>query len=239
MPTPVPWHTSNLAIYGKAVGYCAVLFGMGWLVAQVFPYGLLARRPKVWVRITWIAVSLPLALATMGLLVRLLDGGGLSPSPLSLALLYCLWIGLLLLSQLVLDRLTRKLSGLEVALQRRWERAVLAFVFALGLTTGLVVARCTALDGPGWFWAIGESRTVYARGYSDAAFKAVRMGDSEERVLQLLGPPVQKFDYPISPDFTWAYTVDRFSKSHSYRRRQVRFGRDGRVIETQSFYDLF
>ena len=115
--------------------------------------------------------------------------------------------------------------------RRLLNRVLPVVAFGVGLTSGLLIAHLTLLDGVGGLFAIGSSLTEYAPGYSDQAFRRVQLGDSERAVLELLGPPLVKFEYPTGATVTWGYTRSRIHRSYRYRRRQVVFGRDGKEVK--------
>lgn len=78
------------------------------------------------------------------------------------------------------------------------------------------------------FLAASED-TVYAAGYSDAAFKRVRVGMSETDVAELLGEPLEFYAVEGTPDLVgWRYS--RSARDASYHVRAVLF-RDRRVVE--------
>jgi hypothetical protein len=78
--------------------------------------------------------------------------------------------------------------------------------------------------------------TVYARGYDESKFRAIRTGMTAPQVERLAGPPLRgtTFLWPGEDDI-WLYTY--FSRSRTcHRRRWVRF-QDGKVIEViNDFY---
>lgn len=81
----------------------------------------------------------------------------------------------------------------------------------------------------GWFASRVAARedTVYASGYSDAAFRKVSEGMTERDVAGLLGEPLEM--YSVEPDLVgWRYA--RSADDNSYRVRAILF-RDGRVVE--------
>lgn len=57
------------------------------------------------------------------------------------------------------------------------------------------VLQYYTLDGVcGWFFTPGfADDTEYACGYSDHAFRKVRLGMSADEVLALVGPPLDKY----------------------------------------------
>jgi hypothetical protein len=86
-----------------------------------------------------------------------------------------------------------------------------AIVFALML---LLITAAAGFFGfmPGFKFA----RTKYAPGFSEAAFYRVRLGDSEAKLLALLGPPMRRstlstgevrLDYSMEG---WTYSYHRY-----------------------------
>jgi outer membrane protein assembly factor BamE (lipoprotein component of BamABCDE complex) len=71
-------------------------------------------------------------------------------------------------------------------------------------------------------------RTVYARGYSESAWSAVRQGDTEATVRVLLGEPLERWSHP--DDEWWSYSRQR-TGTDDYRERKLRFSVHGRVLE--------
>ncbi len=103
------------------------------------------------------------------------------------------------------QRVGRNINWLAVATV-----VIIAAMFAL------IPAHFYLLDGlDGWLFSQGLTEdTVYADGYSDSAFRRVRIGMTVDTVLKLLGEPlrVRTDDYALrsrageSSDECWAYT---------------------------------
>jgi outer membrane protein assembly factor BamE (lipoprotein component of BamABCDE complex) len=74
--------------------------------------------------------------------------------------------------------------------------------------------------------------TQYAPGYSERAFKSLKIGDSEERVVSLLGPPISA--EVTEPYVEWVYSAEE-QKDHAKdgsatgTYTTVRFDGEGRV----------
>jgi hypothetical protein len=82
-----------------------------------------------------------------------------------------------------------------------------------------------------------QSDTRWAPGYSPCAFRMVRVGDSQEKVKQALGEPLQKAEavYDGKRVIYWKYTIGP-SKSH-FHARWLLFDNAGLVTEKVSeFY---
>jgi|SRR6267142_1587536 len=95
------------------------------------------------------------------------------------------------------------------------------------------------LDGlDGWFISTVLSPAVpqdteYAAGYSDRAFRRVRVGMAASEVLALLGPPLDKRPLEGGRE-TWRWS--RSPGSKSYRVRVAVFEGDRVVKVLSSFY---
>lgn len=115
-----------------------------------------------------------------------------------------------------------------VAPQRTVRR--LAFVVGVPLAVVSTLVVLQPMDGSlGWLASqtAGREDTVYAAGYSDAAFRKVSEGMTEREVAELLGEPLEM--YSVEPDLVgWRYA--RSADDSSYHVRAILF-RDGRVVE--------
>jgi outer membrane protein assembly factor BamE (lipoprotein component of BamABCDE complex) len=72
--------------------------------------------------------------------------------------------------------------------------------------------------------------TRYAPGYSEAAFKSLKIGDTEQKVLSLLGKPMSTDG--TEPFFEWIYSAEKqrhFSNSGEGSGTTVRFDGAGKV----------
>ena len=109
----------------------------------------------------------------------------------------------------------------------------------------LVTAHLYLLDGltGGLFLRmLGEDDTVYADGYSDAAYRQIRRGSTATEVRNLLGEPFETFGMiedrraddgwwygrPESDATGWSYTIT--PNSSHYRKRIIVF-REGHVVD--------
>ena len=107
----------------------------------------------------------------------------------------------------------------------------------MGLLVLLVGLHCYLLDGlDGYFFraGLGLDTTVYARGYSEAAFRKVSVGLTTAEVLKLLGEPLDKWSVEDLPGVTGM----RWTKTPcdgSYAVRVILFER-GQVIKKNSEY---
>ena len=113
----------------------------------------------------------------------------------------------------------------------------LVFVAAASL---LFLSSCSEPGGPEdvAFDVLLADDTLYAPGYSDVQFNAIRVGMTEAEVLSRLGPPI---DEPYSPRYEgagWDKGMRWAKSAHDshYKVRVIRF-RAGRVSEkTAEFY---
>jgi hypothetical protein len=103
----------------------------------------------------------------------------------------------------------------------------------------LLALHLYLLDGiNGWVFsklAVGGEDTQYASGYTDSAFRAIRVGMPKEKVRELLGPPldVGTSDPPKRLEI-WRYS---WSPSDTNYRIRVVHLRDGVVVDKVSeFY---
>ena len=84
---------------------------------------------------------------------------------------------------------------------------------------------------------MGDTQTVWAQSYSWWAFRGVRIGDTEAKVLTALGEPVEKTQGSLGNEQTtyWKYTVSR--PKGNFHVRWLLFDRTGRVEDKVSeFY---
>jgi len=115
-------------------------------------------------------------------------------------------------------------------------RLVAAFlVSGAVLFVGGICVHLYLLDGiDGWFFSSGFTEdTEYAPGYSDKAFRKLRIGMSTGDVVALLGPPLEKGQFTASKE-TWRWS--RSPGDRSYRIRVVIVEADRVVQIRSSFY---
>ena len=72
-----------------------------------------------------------------------------------------------------------------------------------------------------------EEETVYAKGYSLKSFKQVRINDSADKVIHLLGEPLAKDK--VRDDHVVFYYSEQGPKDTNYRERKIVFNREGKV----------
>lgn len=74
---------------------------------------------------------------------------------------------------------------------------------SIGVTLGIPVVILLFLLGVPTLIYYLDLGTEYAAGYSQTAFDSIAIGDSEERVLELLGDPL--FEREVEPRIHWLY----------------------------------
>jgi hypothetical protein len=81
--------------------------------------------------------------------------------------------------------------------------------------------------------------TDFAPGYTEAGFDQIEIGDSKERVLELIGAPLERCDMGRSKERFWCYSTDKrygvFDLAWLYRA--VTFDAEGRV--TRLYRDIY
>jgi hypothetical protein len=123
---------------------------------------------------------------------------------------------------------------LIVNLMKRNALLLYAALSAL-LLLGLVFFHIQSLDGiHGRLLelALGAD-TEYARGYTDAAFASVRVGQTQKEVIDALGEPFTKTPAPRTGKERWMYS--RSPTSIHYRYREVQLV-DGIVWEKRNHF---
>jgi hypothetical protein len=119
---------------------------------------------------------------------------------------------------------------------RKTLTATICSALVLAAAAAVHFRSLDGLDGLLFGLAFTED-TVYAAGYSDSAFRSVRLGMPESEVHSLLGPPLERWAITDSP--RGADRGERWSRSPGdthYRCRVVQFG-GGRVVAKHSeFY---
>ncbi len=109
-------------------------------------------------------------------------------------------------------------------------------VAAAILMASTLLLHAYLLDGlDGWFFSTGfEEDTEYAGGYSDDAFRSVRLGMATRDVVALLGPPLETGALGAGRE-TWRWS--RSPGDKSYRVRVVIFD-GGRAVEIHNHFDV-
>jgi hypothetical protein len=118
-------------------------------------------------------------------------------------------------------------------LQRRALFGALGAVAVLLVLVGAFRAA-TSLDGVrgAFFSILFADTTVYAPNYTDLGYRSIRIGETEESVLRILGEPTEH-DSPDGYVARWRYTKSK-SDSH-YRMRQISF-KNGRVVSKEHYF---
>jgi hypothetical protein len=117
--------------------------------------------------------------------------------------------------------------------------AGLIFVALVAFIGGLIFVNNYLLDGiHGWFVSrvLGfgkDEDTEYSRGYSDQAFRTIKVGMTEQEVLAILGPPLERASLGGTRE-TWRWS--RSPGSKSYRVRAVVFEARRVVAIHREFY---
>ena len=109
---------------------------------------------------------------------------------------------------------------------------IVSIIAVVGVLLALHFYTLDGLDG--WFWSSGfVDDTVYAPGYSDRAFRMVKVGMSRGDVEHLLGTSID------GPTFSQGLRIERWSKAAhdgSFRERVIRYNNDVVVSKYSGFY---
>jgi hypothetical protein len=104
-------------------------------------------------------------------------------------------------------------------------KSIVLILAALALVLAGGILHVTLLDGLDGLllsrFIVDFEDTRYASGYSDRAFRAVRVGMSTQEVLGLLGEPLERSRSERSGLDTWRYSVS--PSDASYRVRVIQF----------------
>ncbi len=82
-----------------------------------------------------------------------------------------------------------------------------------------------------------REETIYAKGYSPELWKSIKLGDSREKVLTILGQPLDKF-LNKRGEVTAFYYSSQGPKNTNYRVRLIIFDESGIVIEKNNYFYL-
>ena len=107
-----------------------------------------------------------------------------------------------------------------------WSVVAIEWVTTLALATFIVVA----LVQVGMLFSCLPDSTLYAPGYSESGWVAVRPGDTQATVTARLGAPLHRWSHGDAE--WWSYSQQR-SGADNYEKRQVQFGIHGVVKEKQ------
>ena len=107
------------------------------------------------------------------------------------------------------------------------------FLLLLGLTF------LQPMDGyGGWFLSLFAQKedTVYAPRYTDSSFRKIKIGMTEQDVMELVGKPLEAYAVERRGRQCVGWRFSRSEKGTSYKVRSILFS-DGRVFEVfRDFY---
>lgn len=105
--------------------------------------------------------------------------------------------------------------------KERLRTVVLGWLLIVCLGTGMVALNI--------LWIAPRRNTTYAPGFSEKAFRAIVVGDSKERVIGLLGEPLeQTINYNTDPPSTYLWYAKPIGSSENHVLRNI-VVRDGSV----------
>ncbi len=108
------------------------------------------------------------------------------------------------------------------------------FLFTGAIALAPVAYRWWPIDGVvgNLLSLICEEDTVWTGGYSNDAFRAIRVGMSRREVYSLLGPPINSLDNGGGVIECWTHSPD----DGHYRRRELTFQSDQVIKKVAEFY---
>ena len=112
--------------------------------------------------------------------------------------------------------LARKRAGAKTVTHRQ--------IFGLSVVVGSLLVTVAFLV----FIFVFTFDTEYAPGYSETAFRSVRIGDSREEVLQVLGQPLRVYG---SEGEVEVLSYSRSPSGSNYLMRDIVLDSEGRVVE--------
>jgi hypothetical protein len=107
----------------------------------------------------------------------------------------------------------------------------LAIWIAFVMLGGFILFGVTGIGSPPFVL----TATKYAPGYSEAAFRCVKIGDSTNTVFQTLGQPLWQTRYD-NGESLWSYSTE--SWTFWSERRWLWFSNDVVMSKTSDVYDL-
>ncbi len=115
----------------------------------------------------------------------------------------------------------------------RWVRSIVIIVGILTVVPALPAIGLVV-------FILASSDTVYSPGYSERAFKGLRIGTPVGEVEAAMGPPLSKglWYYDVRPDREmWIYSKEGHVGAIFFRR--VLFFKDGRLdhVDSELFYE--
>jgi hypothetical protein len=124
------------------------------------------------------------------------------------------------------------MNAREVALPPRWLHAafwtVVAAEWAVAVTLGTVILVAIGYSAAVLAFACTPDTTVYASGYSEPGWTAVRVGDTQGKVRGHLGEPLDR--WRGSSGEWWSYS-QQTTGTENYRERKLLFAIHGEVAE--------
>ena len=98
----------------------------------------------------------------------------------------------------------------------------------------LIIAFIFAIIFGSKVWFLLTENTIYAQGYFEERFNLVRMGDSEDKVNELLPVPIKQAKYKTL--LIYSYSIPEGNSN--YKRRQIVL-ENGVVVEIrkEDYYD--
>jgi hypothetical protein len=125
------------------------------------------------------------------------------------------------------DQPTDRTSGHLIGHKARF-RLIAALVAVALMTVAFVIFHWMPLDGVSGYWYFRNhpDETVWADGYSDAAFQTVHKRMQRQRVIELLGPPLETKDYVCGCYTSTIQSWTRSRSSGAYRQRTIFYEND-------------
>ena len=105
----------------------------------------------------------------------------------------------------------------------------------VGLVILGVVVHIQSLDGLHGriFKLIEGAETDYAKGYTNEAFRRIKVGQTQDEVIEIVGEPFNYERVKLRSRSRWMYS--RSPNSRHYLHRGIRF-EDGHVIEVEHHF---
>ena len=97
-----------------------------------------------------------------------------------------------------------------------------------GAAVGLILVVAAVLLGLLVIAPLRNTRT--APGYTERAFRAIRVGDSEERVIDMLGEPLERTPGRSDPSYIYLWYAKPIGPSENHLLRNIVI-KDGEVIQ--------
>lgn len=104
-----------------------------------------------------------------------------------------------------------------------------AVATVLGMAISVALTRLESPKDQLLTLAFGDDGTVYAPGYSESAFRSIRLGMTTEQVKAILGAPLAEGKDENGAPVIWRYSAS--PRKGNYHYRGVRFDAKGNVVE--------